>query len=78
MSLNIVVNHVAQHAVTADLRAADRLRSRLAAANSRWEAVCKSAGRIQGRLQAALMQVTVVIWGTHCEKTFSTFLEYSE
>ena len=61
MSLNIVVNHVAEHAVTADLRAADRLRNRLAAANNRWEAVCKSAGRIQGRLQAALMQVLVAI-----------------
>ncbi|KZS18270.1 Muscle-specific protein [Daphnia magna] len=56
MSLNIVVNHVAEHAVTADQRAADRLRSRLAAANSRWDAVCKSAARIQGRLQSSLMQ----------------------
>ena len=52
---------MAEHAVTADLRAADRLRNRLAAANNRWEAVCKSAGRIQGRLQAALMQVLVAI-----------------
>jgi nesprin-1 len=59
MSLNIVVNHVAEHAVTADQRAADRLRSRLAAANSRWDAVCKSAARIQARLQSSLMQVIV-------------------
>ncbi|EFX84561.1 hypothetical protein DAPPUDRAFT_238990 [Daphnia pulex] len=56
MSLNIVVNHVAEHAVTADQRAADRLRIRLAAANSRWDAVCKSAARIQARLQSSLMQ----------------------
>ena len=57
MSLNVVVNHVAEHAITADQEAANRLRSRLAAANSRWDAVCKSASRIQGRLQSALMQV---------------------
>ncbi|XP_046443833.1 dystonin-like [Daphnia pulex] len=56
MSLNIVVNHVVEHAVTADQRAADRLRSRLAAANSRWDDVCKSAARIQARLQSSLMQ----------------------
>ena len=61
MSLNIVVNHVAEHAVTADHRAADRLRSRLAAANSRWDAVCKSAARIQARLQSSLMQVIVTL-----------------
>lgn len=57
MSLNVVVNHVAEHAITADSRAADRLRNRLAAANNRWEAVCQTAGRIQGTLQAALMEV---------------------
>ena len=57
MSLNVVVNHVAEHAQAPDSRAADRLRNRLAAANSRWETVCQSAARIQGRLQAALMQV---------------------
>lgn len=57
MSLNVVVNHVAEHAITADQHAADRLRNRLAAANSRWDAVCKSAARIQGKLQTALMQV---------------------
>ena len=57
MSLNVVVNHVAEHAQAPDSRAADRLRNRLAAANNRWETVCQSAARIQGRLQAALMQV---------------------
>ena len=57
MSLNVVVNHVAEHALIAETRAADRLRDRLAAANSRWEAVCQTASRIQGRLQTALMQV---------------------
>lgn len=74
MSLNIVVNHVAEHAVTADQRAADRLRSRLAAANSRWDAVCKSAARIQGRLQSSLMQVfylTVSITGRDSFTPFS-------
>jgi len=57
MSLNVVVNHVAEHAQAPDSRAADHLRGRLAAANSRWETVCQTAARIQGRLQAALMQV---------------------
>ena len=57
MSLNVVVNHVAEHALMSESRAADRLKGRLAAANGRWEAVCQTANRIQGRLQTALMQV---------------------
>ena len=61
MSLNVVVNHVAEHAHTSDQRNADRLRARLAAANNRWDAVCKSAARTQGRLQSALMQVNIIL-----------------
>lgn len=57
MSLNVVVNHVAEHALAADQRAADRLRNRLANANKRWDAVCATAGKIQGKLQTALLQV---------------------
>jgi len=56
MSLNVVVMHVAEHAAPLDGQAAAQLRDRLSAANNRWDSVCKSAARIQGRLQAALMQ----------------------
>lgn len=67
MSLNVVVNHVADYAGPNEKRAADKLRTRLASANNRWEAVCKSAGRTQSRLQAALMEASSTVSSLVCE-----------
>lgn len=67
MSLNVVVNHVADYAGPSDKKAADKLRTRLAAANKRWDEVCKLAGRIQSRLQSALMEVAPLL-------NFNTFV----
>lgn len=55
-SLNIVGVHLADHTDDED-RARD-LRTRLASANNRWEAVCRAAGVWQTRLQSALMEVS--------------------
>ncbi|GBO98714.1 Nesprin-1 [Eumeta japonica] len=53
VSLNVVGTHVAQHATSA--QAAADLRSRLAAANARWNAACESAAVAQRKLQRALV-----------------------
>ncbi|RXG73350.1 hypothetical protein Avbf_03381 [Armadillidium vulgare] len=53
MSLNVIGRHLADH--TRDIRRAENVRSRLDAANKRWEGVCLSASLWQAKLQEALM-----------------------
>lgn len=71
VSLNIVGSHLADH--TEDSSKADQLRSRLATTNSRWDAVCRSAGAWQTQLQTALMEVEPML--TLCGRE-TTLIKY--
>lgn len=70
MSLNVIGRHLADH--TRDLRRAQGVRSRLDAANKRWEGVCLAASEWQAKLQAALMG------NSEFHKTVTELLEWTQ